>query len=199
MFVCFQHASRTHARTHSPLQYHLTSRSTLRHCHAQAQHDSTFKLCFEAFGKKPSRNRQQELLKVCTPFSMPWTPLGLRVSHFSNASPFVSLRSQRFGVLPWKGDANMDDPDQVFYSVEDYGPVKTPEPRMCFFVEHVAEGGRRLVTEYNLKDRNMLGTTSMDAEMSLIMANLAQVRPAARVVARWLWAVFLSGGYERWL
>jgi hypothetical protein len=70
----------------------------------------------------------------------------------------------------------MEDPDQVFFSVEDYDDAKTEEPRMCFFAEYVAEGGRKLVSDYSLKERNMLGTTSMDAEMSLIMANFAQVR-----------------------
>lgn len=70
----------------------------------------------------------------------------------------------------------MEDPDQVFFSVEDYDDAKMDEPRMCFFAEYVAEGGRKLITDYSLKERNMLGTTSMDAEMSLIMANFAQVR-----------------------
>lgn len=39
----------------------------------------------------------------------------------------------------------------------------------------VAEGGRHLLTDYSLKKRNMLGTTTMDAEMSFITANLARV------------------------
>lgn len=43
----------------------------------------------------------------------------------------------------------------------------------------VGEGGRRLVVDYDLKKRRMIGTTSMDAELALIMANVAQVRRAS--------------------
>ncbi|CAO3586508.1 unnamed protein product [Absidia cylindrospora] len=37
----------------------------------------------------------------------------------------------------------------------------------------VASGSRDLVQKYNLKKRHYLGTTLMDAELSLVMANQA--------------------------
>ncbi|CAG8794943.1 18123_t:CDS:2, partial [Racocetra fulgida] len=37
----------------------------------------------------------------------------------------------------------------------------------------VASGNRDLVQKYNLKKRKYIGNTSMDAELSLIMANQA--------------------------
>lgn len=41
----------------------------------------------------------------------------------------------------------------------------------------MAKGRRELTTQLNLKKRKFIGNTSMDAQLSLIMANIAQVRP----------------------
>ena len=51
-------------------------------------------------------------------------------------------------------------------------------PRRYYFCRLLAEGRRDLVGKYDLKKRNYIGTTSLDAELSLLMANLARVRPA---------------------
>lgn len=40
----------------------------------------------------------------------------------------------------------------------------------------VAKGRRDLMSELNLKKRKFIGNTSMDAQLSLIMANIAQVK-----------------------
>lgn len=38
------------------------------------------------------------------------------------------------------------------------------------------------MTELNLKKRKFIGNTSMDAQLSLIMANIAQVKPGDLVL-----------------
>ena len=64
--------------------------------------------------------------------------------------------------------------------------MTTPRPS-CWAAQHgtvpryrfgrlIADGRRDLVNTYDLKKRNYIGTTSLDAELSLIMANLARVR-----------------------
>lgn len=45
----------------------------------------------------------------------------------------------------------------------------------------MAKGRRELTTKLNLKKRKFIGNTSMDAQLSLIMANIAQVRPGDTV------------------
>jgi tRNA (guanine10-N2)-methyltransferase len=46
----------------------------------------------------------------------------------------------------------------------------------------VAKGSRQTVNKYDLKKRKYLGTTSMDAELSLIMANQALVKSDSLVL-----------------
>ncbi|KAJ1912945.1 hypothetical protein IWQ60_009426, partial [Tieghemiomyces parasiticus] len=54
-------------------------------------------------------------------------------------------------------------------------------PDTIYFGRLIARGNREVVQTYNLKKRAYLGTTSMDAELSLVMANQALARPGALV------------------
>ncbi len=65
-----------------------------------------------------------------------------------------------------------------FHILEDYGdhPNTVPEaPLRVFFGRLIAHGQRHLIKHYAVKDRVFIGNTSMDAQLSLIMANQAQV------------------------
>ena len=51
-----------------------------------------------------------------------------------------------------------------------------------YFCREVAQSARALVGKHELKKRRYLGPTSMDHELSLIMANVARVRPGSFVI-----------------
>eukprot|EP00062_Callorhinchus_milii_P013995 gi/632962680/ref/XP_007897456.1/ PREDICTED: tRNA (guanine(10)-N2)-methyltransferase homolog [Callorhinchus milii] len=82
--------------------------------------------------------------------------------------------------LPFKGKVNLKSPEHVFWLLEDYGtdPNNTPEkPFVLYFGRWLADGQRELIDSYSVKKRHFIGNTSMDACLSFIMANHAQVRP----------------------
>ncbi|KAJ3113174.1 hypothetical protein HK100_002076 [Physocladia obscura] len=95
---------------------------------------------------------------------------------------------ERFSFLPYEGDIDMKNPEVVFTVYEDFYDlpnqgIPSPEhPFRLFFGPFVAESNRGLIQKYDLKKRGYLGTTSMDAELSLIMSNVALVRPGSFVL-----------------
>ncbi|RHZ87310.1 hypothetical protein Glove_37g81 [Diversispora epigaea] len=87
-----------------------------------------------------------------------------------------------FSYLGFKGDINLKNPQVQFGALEDYGldpslPSPPPNPYMIYFGRLIASGNRDLIKKYNLKQREYIGNTSMDAELSLIMANQALAEP----------------------
>jgi len=58
---------------------------------------------------------------------------------------------------------------------EDPNIVRTPVLRRVLFGRYLASSSRPAIETYDLKKRKYIGTTSMDAELSLITANIAQV------------------------
>jgi len=63
------------------------------------------------------------------------------------------------------------------YGLDPYLSAPPTEPYMIYFGRLIASGNRNLIQTYNLKKRNYIGNTSMDAELSLIMANQALAAP----------------------
>jgi tRNA (guanine10-N2)-methyltransferase len=62
--------------------------------------------------------------------------------------------------------------------LEDYGdsPNTAPlEPLRIFFGREIGHGQRHLITQYAVRERHFIGNTSMDAQLSFIMANQAKV------------------------
>ncbi|KAI5749352.1 hypothetical protein M8J76_006676 [Diaphorina citri] len=57
------------------------------------------------------------------------------------------------------------------------GPVKLKNPDMSLQYIEYFDGRRDIITHLSLKSRKFIGNTSMDAQLSLIMANQAQVVP----------------------
>ncbi|KAI8847417.1 S-adenosyl-L-methionine-dependent methyltransferase [Chytridium lagenaria] len=87
-------------------------------------------------------------------------------------------RIEQFAFLDFKGDIDLKTPDVTFRYYEDYGDytsqgLAAPKegPECCYFGILRATGNRSIVSKFDLKKRNYLGTTSMNAELSLIMAN----------------------------
>lgn len=88
---------------------------------------------------------------------------------------------ESFSYLEFQGKINMKSPQQVFTVVEEYEPVSDNEPGIVpiklYFGRLVQRGDRLSLEKYDLKKRPYKGTTSFEAELSLVSANIAQVKP----------------------
>lgn len=86
----------------------------------------------------------------------------------------------------FQGHVNLRNPDHKFWLIEtdDYGSNNGLPPvvkRMIFFGREVGAADRKLLPTYQLKSRNYLGPTAMDAEMAFLMANQALAQPGKLV------------------
>lgn len=79
---------------------------------------------------------------------------------------------ETFSYTGFEGPIRMNDPDNQFTVFEEYD-LSAASPKKVYFGRLIAESGRRAVAKYTLKKRNYIATTSMDAELSLVTANLA--------------------------
>eukprot|EP01086_Lenisia_limosa_P013361 TRINITY_DN42421_c0_g1_i1.p1 TRINITY_DN42421_c0_g1~~TRINITY_DN42421_c0_g1_i1.p1 ORF type:complete len:492 (-),score=75.85 TRINITY_DN42421_c0_g1_i1:109-1584(-) len=98
------------------------------------------------------------------------------------------LRVEMINKCKWldnKGDVNLDNPDQIFWLIFDHGPAegckKNLEPREVMICRQVGIGARHLCDEFSLKKRDYLGTTSMAADLSFLVANQGKVTPGSTV------------------
>ena len=93
-----------------------------------------------------------------------------------------------FSFLGFKGAIDLKSPQNTFTYFEDYSHIDIPAERMkaspcqVYFGVLVGVGLRNVVAKYDLKKRAYLGTTSMDAELSLVMANQALARPGSLIL-----------------
>jgi len=78
--------------------------------------------------------------------------------------------------MAFTGPIRMRIPDNQFRIFEDY-LLDAKKPHALYFGRLVAESSRKAINKYNLKKRSYIATTSMDAELSLVTANLAQAAP----------------------
>ncbi|XP_065349628.1 tRNA (guanine(10)-N2)-methyltransferase homolog [Cloeon dipterum] len=93
-------------------------------------------------------------------------------------------RIESFSYLPIEGNVNLKDPDVTFYLLEYFGQDSNnipDQPYELFFGRWVADGQRSLIQKLSLKTRHFLGNTSMDAQLSLLMANQAKIVPGSLV------------------
>ncbi|KAF3939412.1 hypothetical protein ABW19_dt0200731 [Dactylella cylindrospora] len=109
---------------------------------------------------------------------------------------------ESFSFVGFDGPIRMKKPDEMFVILEDYeaksimepdrfaalkieDKVETPscnpthldEPHQIYFGRFIGKSGRAATDVYDLKKRNYIGTTSMDAELALITANIALCAP----------------------
>ncbi|KAL1958613.1 hypothetical protein VTO42DRAFT_4210 [Malbranchea cinnamomea] len=97
---------------------------------------------------------------------------------------------QSFAFLGFQGPIIMVNPDEEFCIFEEYsraaweeqdkatakGYRESPpklEPRQLYFGRWLSKGSREAMDYYDLKKRRYISTTSMDAELALITANMA--------------------------
>ncbi|KAJ2723182.1 hypothetical protein GGI07_002817 [Coemansia sp. Benny D115] len=90
-----------------------------------------------------------------------------------------------FSFLKFEGPIRMKNPDAEFFVSEDYGESENPfpneQPRKIWFGRVVCRGSRDLIDRFDVKKRKYLGNTTMDAELSLVMANQALARPGTLI------------------
>ena len=93
-------------------------------------------------------------------------------------SDFQRRTIDRFSFMNLEGEVEMKTPEVVFSVLFDFGVKQMRDPPLerVFFGVKIANESRSLVDKFNLKKRKYVGTTSMDAELSLIMSNFALVR-----------------------
>ena len=86
-----------------------------------------------------------------------------------------------FSYMPLKGPVRLADPTALTFTLMHDHPRMQWTLAMKGGSEQATVTMRALVDRYSLKKREYLGTTSMDAELSLVMANVARVRPGSLV------------------
>lgn len=97
--------------------------------------------------------------------------------HFSQLEKVQKIET--FDYLPLKAKVNLKNPSVEWWYIEYYGldTLKVPEiPDAILFGRYIADGRRRLIKDLCLKQRKFIGNTSMDAQLSLLMANQALVQ-----------------------
>ncbi|KAL6239037.1 hypothetical protein BDW75DRAFT_227416 [Aspergillus navahoensis] len=120
-----------------------------------------------------------------------------------NVESFAGKRSsaqkteiiQSFSYLGFEGPILMKNAEQDFWVMEQYydrthnpaaaaGISQPPPPAgpnsvpvNVYLARKIAESSRDIVNKYDLKKRRYISTTSMDAELSLITANMANAAP----------------------
>ena len=83
---------------------------------------------------------------------------------------------ESFAYLDFQGPIQLKGADEDFTVFEEYDH-QVSIPRRLFFGRLVAAGGRDAINTLSLKKRRYISTTSMDAELALLAANLTLVRP----------------------
>ncbi|KAJ3628173.1 hypothetical protein MTP99_015497 [Tenebrio molitor] len=97
--------------------------------------------------------------------------------HFTQKEKIDKVES--FSYLPVKGPVRLKDPDVCLQYIEYYGVRANDPPKLpydVFFGRWVASGLRQLIQKLSLKTRKFIGNTSMDPQLSLLMANQAKVK-----------------------
>lgn len=89
----------------------------------------------------------------------------------------------KFRWMNWKSRVDLKNPEAVFSIIEDYGRLAKPTdpPKQIFFCRYLCGNSRDLIDRYTLKRRKYLGTTSMEAEISLFSANQGLVKEGSFV------------------
>ncbi|KAK8374673.1 hypothetical protein O3P69_011700 [Scylla paramamosain] len=148
--------------------------------------------CFELWGQG---NTEEELhssirsfpLDLMKPHLAPEKTFRVRVESFNktlkNAEKLKKIESLSY--LPFEGKVDLKHATTCLHLVEYYGlhPNEIHRgPYKLFLGRWVVDGQRELISKFSLKNRTYIGSTSMDAQLSFIMANFAQVQPGSTIV-----------------
>lgn len=119
------------------------------------------------------RNRTQPLWEQ---YRQPSFRFEVDSFHGSRSTDEQRAIIESFSYMGFGGPIVMKNPDHQFIVFEEYD-LNGTEPKLLYLGRLVAESGRKAINKYNLKKRSYISTTSMDAELSLVTANLAHAAP----------------------
>jgi tRNA (guanine10-N2)-methyltransferase len=86
---------------------------------------------------------------------------------------------ETIGYLPSKGSVDLKNPNVNFWYIEFFGmdPNNVPaDPMDILFGKWIVDGQRRMLHDISLKTRKFIGNTSMDPQLSILMANQGLVQ-----------------------
>ena len=122
----------------------------------------SFKFTFDSFQGSKAPATQRQLID-----SFGW--LGFR--------GLISLKAAEQSFVVFEEYPSPDDPAHTTHKARKYEEI----PTRLYLGRLVGLGSRDLINKYSLKKRRYLSTTSMDAEMSLVMANMVHAGPGSLV------------------
>ncbi|KAF2276027.1 tRNA guanosine-2'-O-methyltransferase [Westerdykella ornata] len=135
----------------------------------------------ELWGRGPSYEALHESVKINT--SHLWAKykdvsFKFTVDCFQGTRTTAEQRDiiESFSYLAFEGPIRMKDPEVSFQVFEHYDE-KAPHPKYFYLGRFIAESGRHAKSTYDLKKRHYISTTSMDAELALLTANIALAAP----------------------
>ncbi|EQC28128.1 hypothetical protein SDRG_14088 [Saprolegnia diclina VS20] len=148
--------------------------------HAEGEHD-----LYESLRAKiaalPAADRADAQLDDDTTWS-------LQVDCFGQRLPLDEQNKRRHEVtdaIPLLGDIQLKQPSRTYWLLEEKGVgLNATHVRRVFFARSLAIirlVGRDFVDKHKIKKRKFIGPTTMDHELSLVMANLAKVGPGTIV------------------
>lgn len=115
--------------------------------------------------------------------SQPWlkyqdTAWRMTIDGYQGARKMADQRAiiETFDYLEFRGPIRMKDPDVQFRVFEHYDKGSTMPSRL-YVGRFIAASGRQAKTTFDLKKRHYISTTSMDAELALLTANIALAAP----------------------
>ena len=88
---------------------------------------------------------------------------------------------ETFKYLSFSGPIIMKKPSQTFFILEEYAQLRAAAPTRVALGRLIATSGRAAISTYDLKKRRYISTTSMDAELALVTANMALAAPGRLV------------------
>lgn len=148
---------------------------------------------YEVWGEGSSYEELEEAIRSypedqMLPYLSSDTTFKITVDSFGKVFSFQEQNDRIKGLsyIPFKGRVNLKNPDHKFWLIEtdDYGVNNGLPPvaeRRIFFGREIGAADRKLIPTYQLKSRNYLGPTAMDAEVAFLMANQALVEPGKLV------------------
>ncbi|XP_074030901.1 tRNA (guanine(10)-N(2))-methyltransferase TRMT11 [Leptinotarsa decemlineata] len=166
--------------------YWIVQFASEKDVHLLASRSVSLRNCLELWSRAKTVQNLHEKLKnvppkIMAPYFRPEKSFKIEVEtfcrHFTQKEKIDKIET--FSYLPLEGPVNLKNPDVTLQYIEYYGTISNNPPELpyeVFFGRWVASGLRQLIKKLSLKTRKFIGNTSMDPQLSLLMANQAKVK-----------------------
>ncbi|KAI3846065.1 hypothetical protein MKX03_029097 [Papaver bracteatum] len=179
---------------HPDCPYHFVNLPSEQIASNIAKRSILVKGIYELWGEGGSYEELEEAIKsypddLKAPYMTSDSTFRIIIDSFGNSLTFQEQNERilKFAFIPFKGKVNLKKPDHKFWVMEtdNYGSKNNGLPpvaeKRIFFGREIGTADRKLLPTYQLKSRNYLGPTAMDAEMAFLMANQALAAPGKLV------------------